>query len=63
MVYVEIRADEPGATATAVLAHAIAWFAARGVLVERVLSDNGNCYRSHARHETCTDPQATMSGV
>ena len=27
----------------------------RGVTVERVLSDNGSCYRSHAWRETCAE--------
>ena len=37
------RRRDQAATATAVLRHAVAWFAARGVTVERVLSDNGSC--------------------
>ena len=34
---------------------AIEWFAARGVTVERVLSDNGACYRSGLWRETCAE--------
>ena len=45
VAYAEIHDDETAATATAVLRHAVAWFAARGVTVERVLSDNGTAYR------------------
>ena len=33
----------------------MAWFADRGVTVERVLSDNGACYRSHAWRDTCAE--------
>ena len=48
VAYAEIHDDETGPTATGVLRRAVAWFATRGVLVERVLSDNGASYRSHA---------------
>ena len=41
VAYTEIHDDEGAATAIAVLRNAVAWFAARGVTVERVLSDNG----------------------
>ena len=41
VAYVEICADEKAATAIGVLHRAVAWFADRGVTVERVLSDNG----------------------
>ena len=53
LAYVEIRADEKADTAVAVLERAVAWFADRGVRVERVLSDNGSCYRSLAWRDTC----------
>ena len=43
VAYAEIHDDETAATAVAVLRRAVAWFAARGVTVERVLSDNGAC--------------------
>src|SRR5690606_36423621 len=45
VAYVEICADEKAATAVGVLERAVAWFADRGVTVERVLSDNGSAYR------------------
>jgi transposase InsO family protein len=47
VVYTDMRDDETAATAVAVLRRATAWFAARGVIVRVVLSDNGACYRSH----------------
>jgi transposase InsO family protein len=58
LAYAEIHDDETAATATAtaVLRRAVGWFAARGVVVERVLSDNGACYRSHAWRTACSDP-------
>jgi transposase InsO family protein len=55
VAYAEVHDDETAATATAVLRHATAWFAARGVVVERVLSDNGSAYRSHAWRDTCAE--------
>jgi transposase InsO family protein len=53
VAYVEICADERTETAVGVLGRAVAWFAERGVTVERVLSDNGSCYRSYAWQNTC----------
>jgi hypothetical protein len=38
-----------------VLRNAVAWFAACGVSIERVLSDNGSAYKSHAWHDACTE--------
>ena len=55
LAYAEICRDEKAATAIAVLQRAVAWFADHGVTVERVLSDNGSCYRSHAWRDACTD--------
>lgn len=55
VAYVEICADEKAQTAIDVLRRAVAWFDDRGVRVERVLSDNGSAYRSHAWREACTD--------
>jgi transposase InsO family protein len=53
VAYVEICQDEKAETAIGVLQRALAWFADRGVIVERVLSDNGSCYRSSAWREAC----------
>jgi transposase InsO family protein len=55
VAYAEIHADETKQTAAAVLRNAVAWFAARGVTAERVLSDNGSCYRSRLWADTCAD--------
>ncbi|WP_046322527.1 IS481 family transposase, partial [Mycobacterium sp. UM_Kg1] len=55
VAYAEIHDDETAETAIAVLHRAVAWFAARGVTVEAVLSDNGGCYRSHAWRRACQD--------
>ncbi len=53
LAYAEIHADETTATAIGVLQRAVAWLADRGVTVQRVLSDNGSAYRSHAWAQAC----------
>ena len=55
VAYAEIHDDETAATAAAVLRGAVRWFAERGVAAQRVLSDNGGCYRSHLWADTCTE--------
>jgi transposase InsO family protein len=55
VAYAEIHSDERSATAIAVLQRAVAWFAEHGVSVERVLSDNGSAYTSHAWREACLE--------
>ncbi|GAA1683167.1 IS481 family transposase [Citricoccus zhacaiensis] len=55
VAYAEICADEKAATAIGVLRRAGAWFADRGITVERVLSDNGSAYRSHAWAQACAE--------
>ena len=46
LAYVEVLPDEKRGSATGFLARALRWFRARGVRVERVMTDNGSCYRS-----------------
>lgn len=53
VAYAEICTDEKAATAIGVLRRATAWYANHGVTVERVLSDNGSAYRSHAWAKAC----------
>ena len=55
VAYAEIHGDETSQTAAGVLRNAVTWFAARGVTTERVLSDNGSCYRSHLWRDTCAE--------
>jgi transposase InsO family protein len=55
VAYAEIHDDETAATAVTVLRRAHAWFADRGVTIQRVLSDNGSCYRSHAWRDACAE--------
>ncbi|QJU55277.1 IS481 family transposase [Herbiconiux sp. KACC 21604] len=55
VAYAEIHDDETAVTAVSVLRRAAAWFAARGITVERVLSDNGPAYKSHLWRDTCAE--------
>jgi len=55
LAYAEIHDDEKAVTAVGVLYRAVAWFAERGVTVERVLSDNGSAYISHLWRDACAD--------
>ncbi|MEU6702122.1 IS481 family transposase, partial [Pseudonocardia sp. NPDC046786] len=55
VAYVEAHDDETKETATAVLRNAVAWFARRGVIVRRVISDNGSCYKSRLWCQTSAD--------
>ena len=44
--YVEILPDERQSSAAAFLERAVAWYARHGISVQRLLTDNGNCYQS-----------------
>jgi transposase InsO family protein len=57
VAYAEIHDNEKTDTAVEVLRRAVSWFGIRGVSVERVLSDNGACYRSHTWRNTCAELQ------
>jgi transposase InsO family protein len=46
LAYVEVLPDEKGATTAGFLRRAAAWLAARGIAVERVMTDNGSGYVS-----------------
>ena len=55
LAYTEILADERKDTAAAFLRRAHAWYAAHGITIERILSDNGACYRSLPWADACHD--------
>lgn len=57
LAYVEVLSDEKGATAAAFLRRAVHWFKGMGITVERVLSDNGACYRSRVHAQACRELQ------
>jgi transposase InsO family protein len=53
LAYVEVLSDERATTAIAFLRRALEWFAAQGVRVDRVMTDNGSAYRSHTHALAC----------
>ena len=55
LAYAELLPTESPADCVAFLRRANAWYANRGVIVERVLSDNGNGYRSFAWRDACAE--------
>ncbi|MFB7635366.1 IS481 family transposase [Streptomyces sp. NPDC056149] len=54
LAYSEIHADEKKETATGFWQRAQAYFASRGITVERVLTDNGSCYKSRLWRDALT---------
>jgi transposase InsO family protein len=55
LAYAELLASESPADCVAFLRRAVAWYADRGITIERVLSDNGNGYRSIAWRDACAE--------
>jgi transposase InsO family protein len=53
LAYVEVLADEKAHTSVGFLQRAIAFFAGHGITVERVMTDNGSPYISHAHAIAC----------
>ncbi len=51
--FADIMANEKKQSAVAFLKAAIAWYAQLGITVERVMTDNGACYKSHAFRGAC----------
>jgi transposase InsO family protein len=60
LVYSEICDNEQAVTAAAFWARAAAWFDAHGVACERVITDNGSCYRSGLWHSACAGTGTTV---
>jgi transposase InsO family protein len=55
LAFVEVLPDERGETAVGFLRRAIAWFAERGITVERVMTDNGSPYVSAIHAAACRE--------
>jgi transposase InsO family protein len=53
LAYAEVLPNELGTTAAEFLRRAVAWFESFGIRVERILSDNGACYRSRVHALAC----------
>ena len=56
IAYCEVLAGQGADAACAFLQRAVSWFASEhGIGIERVLSDNGHAYRSHAWRDLCAE--------
>ena len=55
VAYCQVLPDEEGVSACAFLRAAVAYYAALGVTIREVLTDNGVCYRARCFGETCAD--------
>ena len=53
LAYVEVLDDERAETVCGFLRRAVAWFGDHGIRVQRLMTDNGNGYRSHAHAALC----------
>jgi transposase InsO family protein len=55
LAYAEELPDESATTTAAFLRRAWRFYADHGITIERLLTDNGNCYRSRAFAEACDE--------
>ena len=55
VAYTAIHPDEAAESAVEFLWYAVAWYAALGMKIERVLTDNGICYKSRKVDEACRE--------
>ena len=53
LTYAELLPCQTWRSAVAFMARALGWFAAHGIVAQRVMSDNGSCYLSHAFRAFC----------
>lgn len=53
IVYSEIHNDEQAATAAGFWERAATWYQSIGITPQRVITDNGSCYRSKDWHQAC----------
>ena len=60
LIYSEILNDEQALTAAAFWGRATAFFSDHGISVERVITDNGSCYRSGHWHLACAATGTTV---
>ena len=52
--FAEVMPDERKQSAVTFLKAAVVWYARLGVTIERVMTDNGSCYRSKAFNKACS---------
>lgn len=60
IVYSEIHRDEQATTAAGFWTRAAAFYASVGIDCERVITDNGPCYRSRLWHQACAATATTV---
>jgi transposase InsO family protein len=60
LVYSEIHNDERAITAVGFWLRAVAFYASAGIACERVLTDNGSCYKSGLWHRACAETNTTV---
>ena len=60
IVYSEIHPDEQAVTAAGFWTRAASFYATLGIDCERVITDNGSCYRSRLWHQACTETGTTV---
>ena len=53
IVYSEIHSDEQAVTAAGFWTRAAAWYQSIGITPQRVITDNGGCYKSGLWHRAC----------
>ncbi len=53
IAFTQIKPDEKAVSAVAFLQAVVAYYAALGVKIERVMTDNGSCYKSFAWRDAC----------
>lgn len=53
LAYVEVLPTQRQGDAAGFLKRAVAWYASQGIRTQRILTDNGNCYRSHRFADAC----------
>jgi transposase InsO family protein len=63
LAYTEILPDERKETATAFWHRARAWFAAAGITIERVMTNNGSCYKSFLWRDALTSAAITHKRI
>ncbi|HGG59983.1 MAG TPA: IS481 family transposase [Gammaproteobacteria bacterium] len=55
LAFTQLHPDEKATSAVAHLKAAVAWYAAMGITVARVMTDNGSCYKSRAFKAACAE--------
>jgi transposase InsO family protein len=55
LAYVEVLTNQRAATAVGFLRRALAWYRAHGIEIQRLMTDNGAAYISHAHRAACNE--------